>query len=93
MNGSQEDPIWIEDVYGVLTRIIRLHFCDLECPVVDEKLRPVSIRPLYGHLFFLQREYIYGSGGRLFFTPQPLAAGVGHQLDGHRSSESNRALR
>lgn len=42
MNVFHEASIWIEDVYAVFTRIILLHVCDLQCPVVDEKLCPVS---------------------------------------------------
>lgn len=90
---SQEDPIWIKDLYGVLTRIIPHHIADPQCPIVDEKLRPVFERLLYRHLVFLHREHIYGSSGKLFPAPQQMAAGVGHHLDVHRSSKSSRAQR
>lgn len=84
INVSYVFPIWIKDLYNVLTWIIPLHVGELQCPVADEKLCPVLIFILCCQLSFPQIEHIPFEGKQLP-TPKLMVGGIGHHLDIHTS--------
>lgn len=92
-NLSQVDSLRTVDLNAVLARVIFLQICDLECPIVDEKLCPVFVRLMNRYLSIVQGKHAHRSGRKLFLTHQQESTGVGHQLDVYRSSKNREALR